>query len=93
MWELAGAVGLDPRPCTLRQLLWAYQGRARFEWSHTSALWAPLVNAIRDPKLKREPWQPDDVNPFDAQTGELKRSRDRGGMSGDDLKQLRGMFT
>ena len=41
-WELvfkvAGALGLDPMPYTLRELFWLYEGSDRQNWMHTASI-------------------------------------------------------
>ena len=51
-------------PLTLRQLVWAAEGRNRSEWSRAAAVLAMIANTARDPKKKPSPWQPGDFNPY-----------------------------
>lgn len=37
-WELAGAVGIDPRPYTMRQLVQMVRGRERLTWNQFAAV-------------------------------------------------------
>ena len=53
----------DPRPFTLRELLWMADGAQRSEWSRTSAMMAHLANINRDPKRTR-PFKASDFDPF-----------------------------
>src|SRR5690606_22134162 len=39
-WQLGGVVGLDPRPFSLRQLLWMAEGKQSEAWNHTANLLA-----------------------------------------------------
>ena len=64
MYELAGIVGIDPGPLTLRQLLWMAEARMRQTWSHTSSVLAMIANVNRDPKKKPSPFNPADFNPY-----------------------------
>ena len=48
---------------TLRQLLAMAEGKARSEWSHTSAILALLANCHRDPKKHSRPFRPEDFDP------------------------------
>jgi hypothetical protein len=42
------------------------EGRRKENWSHTSHLLAMLANANRDAKKQRQPFSPNDFNPFAA---------------------------
>tara|TARA_R110002020_G_C15760684_1_gene727065 strand:- start:28 stop:429 length:402 start_codon:yes stop_codon:yes gene_type:complete len=45
-WELvfkiAGALGIDPNPYSLKELFWLYEGRDRQQWMHTASITATL---------------------------------------------------
>src|SRR5690606_37726841 len=60
--QLAGLVGVDPGPYTLRELVWLAEGRQTEQWNHTSAVLAMLANVHRDPK--RRSYQPADFLPM-----------------------------
>lgn len=64
-WELAGAIGIDPGPRTLRELFWMYHGRRREAWGHTANLMALLANCHRDPKRRMRPFDVTDFLPAD----------------------------
>ena len=51
VYELAGVIGVDPGPLTLRELLWMSEARAREAWAHTSAGLALIANVNGDPNL------------------------------------------
>ena len=53
VWRIAGALGIDPRFLTLRQLLDMADGHGRDRWARTSLVAAILANANRDPKKQR----------------------------------------
>ena len=59
---MAGAIGVDPKTLTLRQLFWMAEGRAKDQWQHTSSLLALIANVNRDPKKTQE-FKPSDFNP------------------------------
>lgn len=63
MAELSGIAGIEPGPLTLRELEWAANARARFEWRQTSSVMALLANVHRNPK-KVGPFKPEDFDPF-----------------------------
>ena len=44
-YELAGVVGIDPRPFTLRKMVWMSDGRERSEWNRTALLVVKIHNA------------------------------------------------
>ncbi len=60
---MAGAVGVDPRPLTVRELLWMAEGHGRDAWGRLSVLCALVGNAHRDPKRGRA-LRPSDFDPF-----------------------------
>jgi hypothetical protein len=62
LWQLAGIVGLNPGPFTLRELVWMADARQTDDWNHTAALLALLANVHRDPR-KTHPFQPADFHP------------------------------
>lgn len=63
IWQLAGFVGVNPGPLTLRELVWMARARAEDNWAHTSTVLAMLANVHRDPKKIRA-FTPDDFNPL-----------------------------
>lgn len=67
LYRLAGILGVDPGPFTLRQLADMADGRRRSEWLHTSALLAMLFNTTPH---KGEGKSPDDFFPFDKEEAE-----------------------
>ena len=71
-FELAGVLGIDPGPLTLRELVWMAEARTRHDWSQTSSLLALIANAHRDRK-KAKPFKPSD---FDPTTGRHRASDD-----------------
>ncbi len=66
MWCIAGSIGVDPRPLTLRQLLWMAEGLGRERWAHTSWVCTLIANTHRDPKRGR-PFKPSDFDPYARQ--------------------------
>jgi len=58
----AQQVDIDPRPLTLRQLLWMADGRNENHWLIASAVMALLANCHRD--SKKRAFTPDDFNPM-----------------------------
>jgi len=83
IFELAGFVGLDPRPFTLRELSQMAHGRAARAWDHTASTLAMLANVHRDPKRSRT-CAPIDFHPFER--------RRRRGTSPAALRSLKGLF-
>ena len=59
---MAGIIGLDPGPLTLRELLLMAESRSQDNWAHTSAILALVANVNRDPKKSRA-FKPSDFNP------------------------------
>ena len=59
MFEIAGAVGICPFDCTLRQLTWMAKGRYKLEWSTASAILAKIHNIMSD-----RPKSPSEFNPM-----------------------------
>jgi hypothetical protein len=64
IYQLAGMVGVDPAPLTLRELLWMADGKGRDEWARTALVCSILANCHRDPKKKPRPYTPAEFNPF-----------------------------
>ena len=60
--ELAGIIGIDPGPFTLRQLVVMAEAKSRQAWNHTSAILAMLANVHRDAKKTRA-YRPADFHP------------------------------
>ena len=60
--ELAGVIGVDPGPFTLRQLVVMAEAKSRQAWNHTSAILAMLANVHRDAKKTRA-YRPADFHP------------------------------
>jgi hypothetical protein len=60
--ELAGVIGVDPGPFTLRQLIVMAEAKSRQAWNHTSAILAMLANVHRDAKKTRA-YRPADFHP------------------------------
>ena len=59
---MAGIIGLNPGPFTLRELVWMADGHQTEAWNHTAALLAMLANTHRDPKKTRA-FKPSDFHP------------------------------
>jgi len=55
---------VDPRPLTLRELLWMAEARGRDAWAHTSVLCALIANVNRDPKRRPRAFRPADFDPY-----------------------------
>lgn len=64
LYELAGIVGLEPGPLTLRELVWMAGACRRDAWERTSWLLALIANCNRDPKKRNRPFTPDEFNPL-----------------------------
>lgn len=62
MWQLAGILGIDPGPFTLRELIAMAEARSQQAWAHTSSILALIANLHRDPKRTRA-YKPGDFNP------------------------------
>jgi len=58
VWRIAGSLGIDPRPLTLRQLLLMAEGRNENLWMLASAVMALVADCHRDPKKRA--FTPDD---------------------------------
>lgn len=66
MDEIAGILGIDPGPFTLRQLVVMNEARSRQAWNHTSAILAMLANVHRDAKKTRA-YRPAEFHPHRPQ--------------------------
>ena len=56
-------IGVDPRPFTLRQLLWMTDGAQRERWARASAAMSVLANCHRDPH-RGKVFKPADFDPY-----------------------------
>lgn len=48
-------------PLTLRELVWATQGKEYSEWERTAEIWAVIAESNRDPKRKATPFRATDL--------------------------------
>tara|TARA_B100000809_G_scaffold225699_1_gene236842 strand:- start:385 stop:738 length:354 start_codon:yes stop_codon:yes gene_type:complete len=72
LYEIAGAIGLDPGPLTMRQIYDMWHGNQRNAWDHTAFSAAILANCHRAKNAKAfsfEAFHP------------IRRGRGRGGTS------------
>lgn len=68
---MAGIIGIDPGPFTLRQLVWMAEGRRDLFWEHTAHVLCYLYNAHRNPKAPA--LMPIDFHPFAKKRNQRKR--------------------
>ena len=81
---MAGVIGIDPGPLTLRELLLMAEARSEHNWAHTSALLALIANVNRDPK-KSKAYKPADFNPFSERVRQAARVK-------TDIRILKQVF-
>ena len=55
---------MDPKPLTLRELIWMADARRRDDWSHTAAMLSLIANAHRNPRKRARPYTPAEFHPF-----------------------------
>ncbi len=65
--RLAGIVGVDPGPLTLRQLVLMAEAKRQHDWNVASTIMALMAEMNRDRKRRRKPFKPDDFNPYAEQ--------------------------
>jgi len=82
IYELAGVLGINPDPFTLRELLWMAEGKGRENWNHTAALLATMINIMRS--KGRPAIKPSELNPY------LRKPRPI--LRGKDLRILKDIF-
>lgn len=75
-------------PRTLRELVWAWQGKEYAEWERLSALLCLVANANRDPKKRPRPFTPHD---FFRRPG-AKQMQRGAALTGESLRALKGLF-
>jgi hypothetical protein len=63
IWALAGVIGIDPGPHTMRQLRIMAMARQRSDWNRTASMMSLFANANRDP-AKSKVFVPADFHPF-----------------------------
>jgi hypothetical protein len=61
---LAGRLGIDPGPWTLRDLLVMDEARQTDRWNHTAMTCALMANIHRDKKKRSKPFMPADFHPL-----------------------------
>ena len=61
-------IPVNPRPFTLRELVWMADGAQRERWSRTSSMMALIANVNRNPKKTRG-FRPADFDPFAEKPG------------------------
>ena len=80
-------IGVDPRPFTLRQLLWMTDGAQRERWARASAAMSVLANCHRDPHRSKV-FTPMDFDPY-AKSGRRRVKLDRASVG--QLKEAMGI--
>ncbi len=66
IYRLAGVVGVDPAPLTLRQLAWMASAKREHDWALASSLMALSAELARDRRRRGRPFTPDEFNPLVA---------------------------
>jgi len=61
---MAGIVGVDPGPYTLREMLWMVRGRLRAEWAQTSTLCAVIYNSAPSFGSRKTMMKPNAFDPY-----------------------------
>ncbi len=69
--RLAGIVGVDPGPLTLRQLVLMAEAKRQHDWNVASTIMALMAEMNRDRKRRRKPFKPDDFNPTQTKSRSL----------------------
>ena len=87
---MAGILGVDPGPLTLRELVWMYAGRRREQWLHTAHVMALLANCHRDSKRMRRPFDVADFLPHDLKTTVRRVTGLR--LTPSNLRRLKPLF-
>ena len=72
MYEIAGVLGVDPEPFTLRELWWMIGGKDKKDWGVLSVICATMYNASG---FSKKVVSPDEFNPY---LKSAKRSRPAG---------------
>lgn len=71
--QLAGVLGVDPGPFTLRELEWMFRARRDADFDQTALVCAVNANIQRDPKRKPKPYLPTDFHPFRTPPKSIER--------------------
>lgn len=77
IWEMAGELGLNPGPLTLRKLVWMLDARRLVEWDRTASITAAIFN--KDSKKQIPPRR---FNPYRNQIAKAQK------MSAGELGQF-----
>lgn len=79
-WELAGVVGIDPRPFTMRQLSRMAVGRRRDLWDHTASVMATTLRTaggeVKDTQALNPYWLLTTRPPEPSEEVEARRQAD-----------------
>jgi len=68
IYKLAGIVGVDPGPLTLRQLAWMAKSKQMHQWNIASSMMALAAEINRDRRRRSRPFKPEEFNPLLTQT-------------------------
>jgi len=63
IWQIAGAVGINPLPLTLRELVWMAESRNQSVWHPWAVYLSMFANVNRDKKKKPSPFTPQEFMP------------------------------
>lgn len=58
IFRLAGIIGIDPGPRTLRELVWMADAKRSEAWDHTAELLALVANIFSKNKIKSSAFHP-----------------------------------
>ena len=64
LYQLAGFVGVDPLPFSLRELFLMAEGKRAETWIYWSSSMSLTANINRDHKKQPTPFYPHDFNPY-----------------------------
>lgn len=84
IYNLAGVLGVDPGPLTLRELLWMAEGRGKSVWIHTSSLLAAIWSG--NPNMKKPRlFKPREFNPYERARKGLR-------LTGETMQLFKGIL-
>jgi len=92
---MAGVIPTDPYDKTFRELCWMHGGALAERWARQSHAMALLANCHRDPKKRKQPFEPMDFNAWEqgkAPTKEPTAKASKADGTWGDFKQACSQF-
>jgi len=73
VYQIAGVLGMDPGPFTLRELFWMVRGARIDAWNHTASLLAAVCSGFSSFTKRPQKFAPAQFHPFAGDARESRR--------------------